>query len=64
MVVCFDEYGEIIIKEYIITGQAPGDHSIQWNAVNHQDYVIPAGIYIYTVKTNLKRLSGKMIFIK
>ena len=54
----------IIMKEYTITSQAPGDHRIQWNAVSHQGYAIPAGIYIYTVKTNLKRLSGKMIFIK
>ena len=54
----------IIMKEYTITNQAPGDHSIQWNAMSHQGYAIPAGIYIYTINTNLKRLSGKMLFIK
>ena len=54
----------IIMKEYTITSQAPGDHSIQWNATSHQGYAIPAGIYIYTINTNLKRLSGKMLFIK
>ena len=54
----------IIMKEYTITNQAPGDHSIQWSAMSHQGYAIPAGIYVYTIKTNLKRLSGKMLFIK
>ena len=53
-----------VIKSYIVSNQQPGLHSIQWDGFNNLGSKVHAGIYFFTIKTQIRKMSGKIILIK
>ena len=52
------------VHELISQKQLTGDHSIQWNGVNHQSVPVSAGIYFYQLKAEDFVQTKKMVLIK
>ena len=41
-----------------------GNHSIEWNAIDENGMLVPAGIYFYSLQTNQQVLTRKMVLMK
>ena len=42
----------------------PGQYEVQWDGLDHLSREVSAGVYIYTISSNSKALSKKMLFVK
>ncbi|MGC9513748.1 MAG: FlgD immunoglobulin-like domain containing protein [Fidelibacterota bacterium] len=53
-----------IIREWDITGQAPGRHSVTWDGTDMNGNPVSSGVYLYTLKTVSFSDTKKLIFLK
>ena len=52
------------IKTFVNNSQTAGYNSIQWNATNHRNEPVSAGLYLYTIQAGEFRQTKKMVLLK
>jgi hypothetical protein len=62
-VTIYDMAGKIV-KTLLNTYQSKGFKSIQWNATNHRNELVSAGVYLYVIETGKFRQTKKMLLLK
>ena len=53
-----------IVKTLVNDSQTAGYKSIQWNAANHRNESVSAGLYLYTIQAGEFRQTKKMVLLK
>ena len=53
-----------IVKTLVNDSQTAGYKSIQWNAANHRNESVSAGLYLYTIQAGQFRQTRKMVLLK
>ncbi|MBT4283201.1 MAG: T9SS type A sorting domain-containing protein, partial [Candidatus Marinimicrobia bacterium] len=57
-----------VIGEEIKTLQngdlAPGQYNVKWNARDNNGKAVPSGMYLYSIQSNGRTLTGKMLLLK
>ena len=53
-----------LVKNLFIGNVNPGQHTISWNGTDRFAQSLPSGIYIYSIKSSRKILTGKMMLLK
>ena len=59
----YDMMGRIV-KTLVNGSQTAGFKTIQWNATNNKNEPVPAGLYLYTIQTEVFRQAKKMVLLK
>jgi C1A family cysteine protease len=59
----YNAKGELVRKLHNSFLEA-GEHSVMWDGLDSKNNVAPSGIYLYNIKTESSKLSGKMILMK
>jgi hypothetical protein len=59
----FDIKGNFIVS--LVSGSMnAGNHSVEWNALDENDVMVPAGIYFYSLQSDNTIITRKMVLIK
>jgi len=53
-----------LIKEWKISNQSAGYHSIEWNGMNRNGSLVSSGLYIYRLTAGNDSFTRKMVFMK
>jgi flagellar hook assembly protein FlgD len=53
-----------IVKSLVNDPQTAGYKTIHWDATNHRNEAVSAGLYLYTIQAGEFRQSKKMILLK
>ena len=53
-----------LVKNLFIGNVNPGQHTVSWNGTDRFSQSVPSGIYIYSIKSSRKILTGKMMLLK
>jgi hypothetical protein len=53
-----------LVKNLFIGNVNPGQHTVSWNGTDRFAQSLPSGIYIYSIKSSRKILTGKMMLLK
>ena len=52
------------INSYDLGIMTPGKHIKTWQSRNINGDIVPSGVYLFTIETNKKRASGKMVLLR
>ena len=52
------------VKNLVSDYKMPGQYEVQWDGLDHLSREVSAGVYIYTISSNSKALSKKMLLVK
>ena len=52
------------VKNLVNDYKMPGQYEVKWDGLDHLSKEVSAGVYIYTISSNSKALSKKMLFVK
>ena len=52
------------INSYDLGIMTPGKHIKTWQSRNMNGDIVPSGVYLFTIETNKKRASGKMVLLR
>ena len=53
-----------VVKTLVNDSQTAGFKSVQWNATNHKNEPVSAGLYLYTIQAGEFRQTKKMVLLK
>ena len=53
-----------VVKTLVNDSQTAGFKSVQWNATNHKNEPVSAGLYLYTIQAGKFRQTKKMVLLK
>ena len=52
------------VKNIVNDYRMPGRYEVQWDGLDYLSRKVSAGVYIYTISSNSKALSKKMLLVK